>query len=410
MSGHALLSPSGAHRWLRCPGSVVLEAPYPETSSAYADEGTAAHFLGSECLINGLQADFFLGREIVIREGGASWYLAPYLKENPRFEVDAAMAEHVQVYVDLVRGLHNDGLNPLMVEQRVPIGQITTEKGAEGTSDAVVYAELDDGTYEVIVTDLKYGQGVRVDAEENEQMMTYALGAIELASLVVDVSRARLIISQPRVSKAPSEWSCTVEHLEQFASRTKLTAAAAMKMHQGEMAPILNPGPKQCRFCKAKADCAALTGEVLKEIQIVPATVPNTDLGEHLAKVEMIRDWCNAIEAKAERELHNGNEVPGYKLVQGKRGNRAWTSVAEAETTMKSMRLKQDEMYEFSLISPTKAETLLKETPKRWARLKEHIVQADGKPTVAPESDKRPAIVITPAIDDIPDLTLEELA
>lgn len=393
MTTHAILGPSGHSKWSRCPGSALLEKDLPETSSAYADEGTDAHELAAMCIIDGKDAEAYIGR--IMGKGTA---------------VDAEMAEHVQVYIDLVRQLHDNGANPLMVEQRVPVGAFTGEDGAEGTSDAVIYQELPDGSYEVIVVDLKYGRGVLVDAEENGQLMLYALGAVELASSIVDVSCARLMISQPRASKAPSEWPVKLEELNKFAARTALTGKAALKMRSGELEPVFNPGAKQCKFCKAKASCPALTGLVMEEIKVVPAEVSNDDLGAHLNNVDLIREWCNAIEAKAESELHRGNPVAGYKLVQGKRGNRAWTNEAEAEAILKSMRLKTEQMYKMKLISPTDAEKQLKESPKRWSRLVDLIVQAEGKPTVAQESDKRPALVVIPTLDEIPDLSFEDLA
>jgi hypothetical protein len=134
---------------------------------------------------------------------------------------------------------------------------------------------------------------------------------------------------------------------------------------------------------------------------VVDEHVSDVALSIKMAAVDLIEDWCKAVRAETERRLLAGESVPGWKLVQGKRGARAWSSPTDAEATLKSMRLKQDEMYEFKLISPTSAEKLLaKDSPRRWSKLLDLIIQPEGKPHVAPESDKRPALVVTPTADD----------
>jgi hypothetical protein len=115
-----------------------------------------------------------------------------------------------------------------------------------------------------------------------------------------------------------------------------------------------------------------------------------------MAAVELVEQWCKAIRGRVEKELLDGHQVAGFKLVQGKRGSRAWTNAEEVEVVMKSMRLKREEMYDLSLISPTTAEKLLKSTPKRWQRVAPFIKQSEGKPSVAPTSDKRPALELKP--------------
>lgn len=176
----------------------------------------------------------------------------------------------------------------------------------------------------------------------------------------------------------------------------------------------LNPGEKQCRFCKAKATCPALRAEVADVVHeaatlddfadLVPQ-VPDSQTGDNylsvaMSKVDVVEQWCKAVRAEVERRLLAGQTVEGYKLVEGKRGNRKWADAEAVEKLLKSFRMRQDEMYDLSLISPTKAEKLFKENPKRWAKVQEHVTQSEGKPSVAPATDKRPALAVPSVADD----------
>jgi hypothetical protein len=184
----------------------------------------------------------------------------------------------------------------------------------------------------------------------------------------------------------------------------------------------LNPGDKQCKFCKAKATCPALTKHVLATVAddfvdierpvapqlagIAEREVDNNLLGNLLGAVDLVEGWCKAIRAKAESELFSGRQVPGFKLVEGRRGARQWANAEEAEAALKNMRLKVKEMYDLKLISPTTAEKLHKAGkigPRQWPKLQDFITQAEGKPSVAPESDKRPALVMTAVEDEFHD-------
>lgn len=207
MSAHAKLSPSGAHRWMACPGSVVLEGDFPDTSSVYADEGTAAHTLASWCLEGKTNADIFKGEEIAVGER--------------KFLVDDAMVDYVQDYVKLVREYAQDGT--LLVEQRVPIGHLTGEEGATGTSDAVIIKGN-----ELMVVDLKYGMGVKVDATNNPQLQMYALGALEEFELLGDFEYVTMVIHQPRLNHV-SEWWVPVAVLHEFAHQVRDAAAQVEK-------------------------------------------------------------------------------------------------------------------------------------------------------------------------------------
>lgn len=421
MSEHAILSPSSASRWLGCPGSVALEAGYPDESSEFADEGTAAHFLASECLTHEYDAAYYLGDYIRVSDDIVEF--CPEKDDSNYgsgrvFMVDADMAEHVQKYLDYVRALGGE----VLVEQRLPIGFITGEADAKGTSDAVVL--LGD---ELVVVDLKYGRGVKVDADNNEQLAIYGAAALEEFGIVGDFKRVRMVIHQPRLDHV-SEWAVSVSYMADRTSNTRLLSRYALgyigKSPDAVAPDDLRPGNKACQWCKAKAACPALRAHVLSTVadDFVDITKPvapqlehaaarqfdNATLGNLLGAVDLIEDWCGAIRAQGKVELLAGRAVPGFKLVSGKRGARAWADEAEAEATLKKMRLKTDQMYAFKLISPTKAEELHKTDiigARQWPKLQALITQPDGAPTVVPASDKRPALEVAAPLDGFKDET-----
>lgn len=413
MSDHALLSASHSSTWMNCYGALFLSKDAPNESSAYADEGSAAHTLASRCLVEPFPAPHdFKGERID--------------QGTRTFEVTDEMADEVAKYVQLVNDLADGG--DLFVEQRVGYhGPLGVDDGkAFGTSDAIIVVGD-----ELIVVDLKYGRGVRVDAVNNSQLMLYAVGALEEYGLVYDIKTVRMVISQPRLNHV-SEDVVTVEELKEFVLLAQMAAqhSLAILARDSVKDAELTPGEKQCRWCRAKATCPALAGYVKKEIagvatlddfeavveakgvadkpmamQLAAVQPLTSDLdAERLAyalrAADLVEAWIKAVRSESERRLLAGLPVPGFKLVEGKRGNRAWTDAEAAEKLLKSFRLKQEEMYSFSLISPTTAEKLLKEQPKRWTKAAALIGQKPGSPHVTTENDPRPALNRNATADD----------
>jgi hypothetical protein len=427
-AAHSKYSASGFEAAMLCPGKEVMERGRPDTPSIYAATGTVAHLLLEFALRDGREPSAFLGRIFPV--------------EGFDIEVDDDMVEAVSTALGNIREMAGDAA--IMPEQRVNYSrylQVDRDQ-AWGTADAIVPR----GT-ELQVHDYKNGSGVVVDAERNPQMMLYALGALEAVNdLLGPFETVRMVIHQPNVKDAPSEWACTVGELEHWALTVAGDAVDKRRLARDavDINDHLTPGEKQCKFCRAKATCPALRADVAEAVmafvpaspdEFAEATIPGKDhipptegawLGASLGKADMIEDWVKAVRAEAERRLLAAEDVPGYKLVQGKKGNRSWGDAAEAEKAMKGMRLKVEDMYTFKLISPTAAEKLAPKYnsagkimapkegapapligPRQWPTLKAMITQRDGKPHVAPVSDPRPALAVTPVADEFTDVTVE---
>ena len=364
MTTHATLGASNAHRWLVCPGSVAAEDGLPNTSSAFATEGTTAHELAELALSTSTAA------------------LDAY--------ADQEMAEFVRVYVDHVNRLAH-GASHVEFEARVSYQNWVA--GGFGTADAVI---LRGDT--IHVCDLKYGMGVRVDAEQNPQAMLYGLGAYSELDMFSEVRRVVVHIIQPRLDHI-SEWEISVPDLLRWAEWVKQRAEAT----QDPDAPRL-PGEKQCRFCRAKSSCAAL--KTMAEDAIMSSfddldnmpkanTLTPDQMRKALDAKPLIEAWLSAIEAQAKTALTSGENFPGYKLVEG-RANRKWIGDTRAVEQRLIDLLDTKAFTEPTLISPAQAEKALGKA--KAAVIADLITKPQGSPTLAREDDKRPAIGAT--IDD----------
>lgn len=411
-TAHAKLSPSKATRWSTCTGSIALEDRYPQedSSSVYADEGTAAHELGASALLSKDQVDCdsYVGIDIKVRNEDGT--------VRRTFTVDDEMAEYVQVYVDEIRR-RAEG-NQLLVEQRVDYSQYIQVDDQTGTADAIVL-NYEDNVLEV--HDLKYGRGVRVDAERNKQMMLYALGAYYEYEMLADWEAVRVFVHQPRLDHL-DEYEIEIVDLMEFAETMKL-AAQAIELGYLDGKPLLPdelmdmgllaPSPEACRWCPVKEYCPAMREEVHAEVfddfEDLDAKDPETMEIDELPQpeiLELIEIYLKAVRARIQNEALAGHKVKGWKLVAGRRGARKWIKdqVEEAAKKLKNMRFKHDEIYKKELISPTQAMKLVKGDKRREKILAEFITQAEGGHSVAPESDKRPAIDITPVEEDFDNL------
>lgn len=420
---HALFSPSSASKWMRCTGSLAMEYGIKRTSNDYADEGTAAHELAAWALNDG------------------AYYCLAYLGRitSNGWEVTEDMCEDTQIYVDAIRARVDEYYQAgavsveLMLENRVQFSELVGVENQFGTSDAIFLVEWADGTALIGVEDLKFGYGL-VHAEHNEQLMVYALAALEQYGLSANFTRARMVIHQPRREHV-SDWEMSVEDLTEFGKKVHEKAQEAYKILQYKIESGINwvpayslvPGEKQCLWCERKGDCPALAKWVEDTVgaefeDLTATTVSDTfeeiekledvDRGvqfERLLKARPLLDiFVKGILGAAEAFLFSGGTIDGWKIVAGKKGHRKFRDEKEAEEVMKSMRLKQEQMYSMKLRSPTQMEKELKKpNPKRWSRLEKLIVQKEGQASIAEAADKREPLVISAPIDEFDVVTDE---
>jgi hypothetical protein len=368
--GHARLSPSGSHRWINCPGSVTEEMGLPDASSVFAMHGTAAHELAELCGVQKVDPHKAIGHKIVV--------------QTETFDVDREMAEAVELYIQTV----TEGLQPdeiLHWERRYPLPFLPGD--TFGTADATRY---DPRTKTMSVYDLKYGQGVAVEAIENTQGLCYAGGA--LYELNAPVEHVEVVIVQPRAwhHEGPvRRWKMGVAEFSERIADIKDAAIRALDPN----APRV-PG-EWCRFCKAQATCATLSAFALAEAQMVfgenpvtPEQLTPEQLGSLAEKAAIIRAWASAVEKHVHWMLDTGKEVPGWKLVN-KRPRRQWVDpVASADFLMNKHGLSRDEVYLTEIVSPAAAEKLIPSSAKK--ELKPMTVSVSSGTTIAPLSDRRP--------------------
>ena len=372
MAKHALLSASGAHRWLECTPSAQLELQFPQSTSEYAEEGTAAHELCE------LTARYWLGE---ISE-------AEY--ENQRDELakgkyyNAEMQECANDYAKFVaektaaaRETCEDAFTAL--EVRVDFSKYV--KDGFGTGDCII---VSDNVLEII--DFKYGKGVRVEAAGNPQMKLYALGAYLEYNTLFDIDSVRMTIFQPRLSGVQSSDEITVKELLEWAEKYVKPRAKLAYKGEGEFAP----SEEVCKFCRAKAQCKARADKNLKLFDEAPDVLLLTpeDAGKILEQAGDIQSWLADLESLVSSTLLAGQPVEGWKMVEG-RSNRRFADELKVVDAMKAAGYDESLLYERKLITLTQME---KDFGKKAVAetLGELIVKSQGKPTLAPAKDKRP--------------------
>ena len=384
MGAHALLAPSSAKRWMTCHPSARLEATMPEKETVFTREGTIAHAMAEKIL------RFYLLEAFARLEEGATFLTC--CAEVISDEIKACEAEGLD-WREMAETVHDYYCRPvfesylgaklqdpeaeLLIEAKLKLSEFIPE--GFGSSDAVlIYKD----TMEVF--DLKYGKGVKVSAENNAQMMCYALGAYCGPGEFYDINTVRMTIIQPRLRHESSIEICVVDLLF-WAEQVLKPAAQAAYRGVGEQIP-----GDHCRFCKVAAQCKALAAHTLNITGQTqdPGLMSLDEIAHLLPHFATIKSWISAVEEHALNQALEGQKVPGFKVVEG-RSIRRLSSADEAVQRLRNAGFEDEDFYKpRELKTLTDLEKTL--TKKGFTTLLGDIViKPEGKPTLVEESDPR---------------------
>ena len=370
---HALLSASGASRWMKCNSSARLEDMFPDCSSEYAEEGTLAHEISELKLTKYLKTMSLRTFNSKMKK----------LKSHKLYKPE--MENYTDVYVDNIKELlmSFDKPGTAEIEKKVDFSEYVPE--GFGTCDFVT---VDNET--LYIRDLKYGRGVPVSAQDNPQLMLYSLGAYLEFSLFKDIENINMGIIQPRLD---------------IVSIFEISADKLMKWAENEVKPNAEKAFKgegdfkvgQCTFCRAKALCRARAEANMSletEMKLKGNILSNEEMGEILNRARDIVKWVKDIENYCQQAILRGEYVPGWKVVEG-RSVRAFSDTEKAMEVLKEKGVAEELMYERKMLTLTQLEVVVgKKDFNEYVR--DFIIKPKGKPTLVPESDKR-----APYVNDV---------
>lgn len=384
-NGHSPVGPSSLSRVLKCPGSVEKSHGRPDRSSRYAEEGSRAHEVAEAAVW-----------DCVLPVTGFRKSRVESLMEKDEYDTD--MRECAESYVDYVIAQIADTPRDqvkVFVERGWDFDRLMPN--GFGTADLVVVSEE-----ELHVFDYKYGVGVEVSAENNTQLLAYLEAADHELWPLYGYDRLVVHICQPRINHYDS-WEVTQEDLDKYRMQVK----AAAELIVSDNPPVV-PGEEQCRWCLASGDCAEQYEHMQKTMSSEFDDIVEDDdfpdlvrelnheqLASAAAAIPQIKKFIESVETRVLDELKQGHDVPGFKLVRGRRGMRTWDEPdharEELESTLKTLGLDPADLVKpAELKSPAQVEKLL---PKDKRDCLEPLVsQAEGKLAFAPETDKREAI------------------
>lgn len=367
MSEHSKYSPSAAARWLTCPGSLQFQGE--DQSSEYAAEGTVAHALAHSCWLSGADPELFVGQSRSC--------------DGHTIVIDEDMARYVQQYLDVVE-TKGEG-KQVLIENRIEHSMC---EGFGGTIDCLIVSD------KIEVIDFKYGAGIPVDVDQNLQLACYGLLARDKLQRMGDVE---LTVVQPRATHAEGPvrtWAVPGDFLSDLMLQI-------LEVADGDRSDEFAAGD-HCRWCPGKADCKELYNLTLETVkaEFDPEGMTPELAAEVLGKRTAINAYLNEVERWAHSQMDQGVSVPGYKLVDAFGNRRFAVDESEIVRRCRNRKFGKKQIYKTELLSPAQLEkvvgkelvTSLVERPKKGT-------------TIVPESDKRPAAVVSTVEDEFADCT-----
>lgn len=402
MPKHAKLSASGAELWTNCPGSVHMAELFPETTSPAAEEGTLAHALAQTMIENARAGSISpqISAEYMVERDNVNAFYSVHKELAGSFD---DMKKTLEPYVDYVIEEYEairkkDAAAELLTEQHVDFSDIVP--GGFGTSDVVI---IGDDTCEVI--DLKYGKGVPISAIANPQIRLYTYGTMSAFDLSYDFSRVKMVIYQPRLDSVTSE-ELTADDLRSW-GKAVIAPAAKRALSKN---PKYNPGPWcKSHFCPAAGSCKARAAKMHEFEDMIErrrkddAVLSGDDMGRALSAAREYTAWAKDLENEALELAQSGEVVTGWKVVESV-AKRKYKSEEIVAATLVKAGYDPALIYEKKLLGVTKMTQLMGK--KEFHEVLEEpglVFKPEGAPTLAPESDKRPAIVTNVTADDFND-------
>lgn len=372
---HAILSPSSAERWIHCPPSAVINAEAPRTDTVYTREGTLAHAV---CELKGRRK--FLG--LTTRSFNAE---LKKLKANELWQDE--MDGYTDAWIEALEKIAGeyDALPHVALEVRVDFSEYVPD--GFGTADCLMIGEIA-GVTTLNVIDFKYGKGVAVSAEENPQMMLYALGALLDYGEIYEIEAVRMTIVQPRIRSEPDSWGLDAKTLLSWAN-TVVEPAAKLAIHGGGE---FKDGD-WCRFCAIRGSCRARADANLEAARMefrLPPELSDSEVGEALALGQRLKAWLSDVEEYALGACLDGREIDGWKVVAG-RSVRQWSDAGAAFEAAKAAGVPEEMLYERKPVTLAGLEKIMGKKPFAEA-LGGFVTSPPGKPTLVKADDRRPAI------------------
>lgn len=369
---HALLSASGASRWLKCPPSACLEDELPDTTSEFAKEGTVAHEV----------CEILLRKHLGLIAMATATKNINKLKKDDPFSDE--MIDYANDYIDYITEKAKSDDAVILVEEQLDFSKYVPE--GFGTGDCII---VQDGVLTII--DFKYGKGVSVSAEDNPQMMLYALGAVEMFGFIYEFDKVEMCIFQPRIGNI-SESVETVEELIKWGELTVIPTAKLAFAGDGEFY-----AGDHCRFCKLRNKCKYLADYCLETVKdefedldgrLDKSLLAPEDIAMIIGRMKIVQNWLKDVESYAINSILEGTlDVPGYKVVEG-RSNRTYKDQDKVAVVLTANGYPESVLFEKKLLTITAMEKAVGK--KNFNTLLADLIEKPkGKPTIVPLSDKR---------------------